>query len=64
MLLRTISKENMEHLLNTPYIHVFEENNKMSKWRWTPLHYACGGNNIEIVKCLVYKGARKLILIK
>ncbi len=50
-----------KRLVKIAYVHV--ENNIKSDWKWTPLHYACEGNNAELVKLLLDYGAGELLPI-
>ena len=53
-----MTKEKVNLLVSKPYQHTFVDG-KWSKWKWTPLHYACGGNNVDLVKLLLHYGAGK-----
>ncbi len=55
---RTNKKESkkVEVLVTKPYQHTFVDG-RTSIWLWTPLHYACGGNNVELVNLLIKYGA-------
>ena len=49
---RKLSPDTIKWLVNDAYVYVFEDGRE-SKWRWTPLVYACGGNYGEIVGLLL-----------
>ena len=58
-----MTKENVNELVSKPYQHTFVDG-KQSKWKWTPLHYACGRNNTDVVNLLLRHGAGMIYHLK
>ena len=54
-----MTKEKVGILISKPYQHTFVDG-KQSKWKWTPLLYACERNKNEVVKLLLDRGAGRI----
>ena len=59
MLLFREAKAKVKELVSVHYQHTFVDG-KGSKWKWTPLHYACGANNLKLIELLLEYGAGEL----